>query len=97
VQFVLPPILGKYTKVVRACFYSMNQRFLKERSYDYNKRRDSSVSIVTGYRLDDRGVIVPIGTIILISLRRPNRFWGPPNLLYSRYLGSLPGGEAAYA
>jgi hypothetical protein len=44
--------------------------------------RDSSVSIVTGYGLEDRGVgvRVPIGSRISSS-PCPDRFWDPPSLL----------------
>jgi hypothetical protein len=45
--------------------------------------RDSSVGIATGYGLDDRGggVRVPVGSRIFTSPYRPDRLWGPPNLL----------------
>jgi hypothetical protein len=47
--------------------------------------RDSSVGIVTGYGMDDRGVgvRVPVGSRIVPSPRRPDRFWGPPSLLFN--------------
>jgi hypothetical protein len=47
--------------------------------------RDSLVGTATGYGLDDRGVAVrvPVGSRIFSSPRRPDRFWGPPNLLLS--------------
>jgi hypothetical protein len=47
--------------------------------------RDSSVGIATGYGLDDQGggagVRVPAGSKIFTSPYRPDRLWGPPNLL----------------
>jgi hypothetical protein len=45
---------------------------------------DSTVSIETGYGLDNRGVgvWVPVGSRILTSQSRPDRLWGPPNLLH---------------
>jgi hypothetical protein len=45
--------------------------------------------IAIGYGLDDRevGVRVPVGSRIVSSPRRPNRLWGPPNLLSNGYLG----------
>jgi hypothetical protein len=45
--------------------------------------RDSVVGIVTGYWLDDRepGIRVPVGLRMFSPPRRPDRFWGPPNLL----------------
>jgi hypothetical protein len=51
------------------------------------RSRDSAVSTATGYGLDDRrvGVRVPVGSGIFSSPRRPNRLWGPPNLLSNGY------------
>jgi hypothetical protein len=45
----------------------------------------SVVGIDTGYGLDGRGVgvPVPVGSRIFSSPRRPDRLWGPPNLLSS--------------
>jgi hypothetical protein len=45
--------------------------------------RVSAVGIATGYELDDWevGVRVPVGTRIFTSSCRPDRLWGPPNLL----------------
>jgi hypothetical protein len=42
--------------------------------------RDSSVGIVTGYGLDERGVDVrvPVGSRIFSPPRRPDRLWSPP-------------------
>jgi hypothetical protein len=47
------------------------------------------VGIATGYGLDDRevGVRVPVGSGIFTSPYRPDRLWGPPNLLYIGYQG----------
>jgi hypothetical protein len=51
--------------------------------------RDNSVSIATGYGLDDRGagVRVPLRSTIFTSLRRLDRLWGPPNFLSNGYRG----------
>jgi hypothetical protein len=51
--------------------------------------RDSVVGIATGYGLDDRGVgvRVSVGSRIFSSPRRPDRLWGPPNLLSNGYRG----------
>jgi hypothetical protein len=51
--------------------------------------RNSVVSIMTGYGLDDRGVgvRVPVRPRILSSPRHPDRLWDPPNLLLNGYWG----------
>jgi hypothetical protein len=58
--------------------------------------RDSAVDIAIGYRLDDRrvGARVPLGARFFYSPRRPDRFWGPPNLLSLSPGIKLPGREA---
>jgi hypothetical protein len=43
------------------------------------KNRDSLFGIATGYGLQDQGV--PRAARIFSSPRRPDRLWGPPNLL----------------
>jgi hypothetical protein len=44
---------------------------------------DSVVGTATVYALDDRGVgvLVPVGPRIFSSPRRPDRLWGPPDLI----------------
>jgi hypothetical protein len=65
--------------------------------YEKNRSWGSTVSIGTGYQLDDRGrVRVPVGPRIFSS-RRPDQLWGPPNLLSNGYRQLLPGGKAAEA
>jgi hypothetical protein len=61
-------------------------------------REDSVVGIAISNRLYDIsvGVRVPVGSRILSSLDRPDRFWGPPNLS-NGYRVSFPGGKAAWA
>jgi hypothetical protein len=64
--------------------------------------RDSAVSVVTGYGLDDRvvGVLVPVGSRFFSSPCHPGRFWGPLNLLSSGYRGlyseNKAGGARSY-
>jgi hypothetical protein len=58
------------------------------------RSRDSVVGIATGYGLDERGVgvRVPVGSRIFSSPIRPDRLWGPPNLLFNGYRGLFPRG-----
>jgi hypothetical protein len=58
------------------------------RSLSYQSR-DSAVGTATGYGLNDRGVGVRVSvrTKIFFSPRRPDRLWGPPNLLSNGYRG----------
>jgi hypothetical protein len=60
--------------------------------------RDSSVGIATDYGLDDRRVEVRVSVESKFSSSpsRPDRLWGPPNLLMGTG-GSFPGGKPARA
>jgi hypothetical protein len=53
------------------------------------RSRDSIVSIVTAYGLDDRGVGVQVlvGSRIFSSPRHPDQLWGPPSLVSNGYQG----------
>jgi hypothetical protein len=57
----------------------------------FYRSRDSAVGIATAYWLDDLevGVGVPVGSRSFTSPCRPDRLWGPPNLLYSGSPGAL--------
>jgi hypothetical protein len=64
----------------------------------FNKvNRNSAVGIATGYGLDDRGfrVRVPLASRIFTSPWRPDRLWGPRNLLSNGYRRLFRGDEAA--
>jgi hypothetical protein len=53
--------------------------------------RDDSISIASGYWLDDRGVgVAPVGSRIFASPYRPDRLWSSPNFLYMVIGSSFP-------
>jgi hypothetical protein len=64
--------------------------------YIEHEARDSVVGIVTGYglELDNQGVGVgvPVGVRIFASSCRPDRLWGPTNLLSNGYRVFFPRG-----
>jgi hypothetical protein len=66
--------------------------------FNFLTRCFRSRDIATGYGLDDQGagVRVPVGSRIFF-LSRPDRLWGPPNLLSTGYRGLCPGDKAAWA
>jgi hypothetical protein len=60
-------------------------------------RWDSVVVIATGFELQNRGVglRVPVGSRIVSSPRRPDRYWGPPTSYPTGTEGSFLRGKAA--
>jgi hypothetical protein len=63
------------------------------------RSRGSSVGIVTDYRLDDRWFGVPISVLskMFTPPYRPDRPWGPPNLLPSEYRGQDGAADKSHA
>jgi hypothetical protein len=64
-----------------------------------SRSRDSSVSVVSGYGLDDRAIEVwspAEAKKFSFNLVSPDRLWAPPSLLYNGYGGGglLPWGKA---
>jgi hypothetical protein len=53
--------------------------------------RGSVIGTATSYGLDNRefGVRVPVGSRIFAFPHRPDRLWGPHNLVYNGYWGAL--------
>jgi hypothetical protein len=76
----------------------LKRRLIKNLKNSFMEKvsRNSAVGITTGYGLDDRevGVRVPVGSRIITSPCRPDRLWGPSNLLYNGYRELFPGGKA---
>jgi hypothetical protein len=68
-------------------------------TFPYKISRDSVVSIVNGYGLDDRrvGVLVSVGSRIFSSPHRPDRLWVPASLLSNGNRVLFPVGKAAEA
>jgi hypothetical protein len=60
----------------------------------FQRSRDRVIGIATNLGLDDRevGVRLPIESRIFFPPRRPNRLWGPLNLLSNGYRGLFPRG-----
>jgi hypothetical protein len=55
-------------------------------------RKDSSVHILTGYRLDSQGSIPGRDNRLFSSPRHPHCLWVPPSLLFSGYQVPYPWG-----
>jgi hypothetical protein len=53
--------------------------------------RGSSVSIVSDFRLNDRGSIAGRGKAFLLYPLSPDKLWGPPSLQSKGYHRTLPG------
>jgi hypothetical protein len=58
--------------------------------HQYYRSRGSSVSIVSDYRLDDRGSISDRGRVFFFYPPSPGRIWGPSRLLSNGYRGPFP-------
>jgi hypothetical protein len=93
-----PLIPGMKLRAMNTAAVSDNSRLNTGATY-VHMSRDSAVGIATGYGLDDWevGFRVPVGSGIFTSPCRPDRLWGPPNLLYNGYLELFPWGNAAGA
>jgi hypothetical protein len=83
-------LTAKITREFRCITISV-QLLLNQQKYFFT---DSVVRIATGYGLDNGGIAVrvPVGSRIFSSPRRPDRFWGPTNLLSNGYRGLFPRG-----
>ena len=70
------------------CWSWMFHYILLYATYKFAVGWDSTVSIVTHYRLDVRGSNPSGGEIFYTC---PDQLWGPPTLLYNGYRLSFPG------
>jgi hypothetical protein len=61
------------------------------------RRQDSSVGIVTCYKLDGQGSISSRSKQFFSSLQQQDPFWDPPSLIHNEYQGLFHGGKVAIA
>jgi hypothetical protein len=68
--------------------------FLSDPHTDMWTEPGSSVSVVSVYRLGDRGSIPGSDKGFFLWLLYPDKLWGPPSLVSNGYWGSFPEGKA---
>jgi hypothetical protein len=81
-------------KAAVALSWPLTPPLVEIKSVQITLSRDGTVGIVTGYRLNDRGVgvWVPVGSRIFSAPHHPDWFWGPPSLPSNGYEGLFPQG-----
>jgi hypothetical protein len=88
------------SKMSRSCATNIGSRplFLANQE-GVDRQQDNVVGIATGYGLDDQkiGVRFAVGSRIFTPPSRPDRLWGPLNLLSNGYRGLFLRGKAAGA
>jgi hypothetical protein len=99
-RFPTPVLEVCHVKALETHYTSVQPRGKISKTVAYAKYCEpgSSVSVVSGYRLDGRAIEVRSPTetkgFFLYPLC-PDRLWGPPSLLYNGYRGvPFPGAKA---
>jgi hypothetical protein len=82
-------VAPRYNGLRLSIIASVRYNRVKEYSRKYVSL-DSSVGIATGYRLEDQGVGVWVGSRIFTSPRRPDRLCDQPSLLSNGYRELFP-------
>jgi hypothetical protein len=82
--------------VLPLLFWKWDSLFLRNvfKHLPDHRSRDKAVGRAPGCQQDDRGVGVRVlfGSRIFSSPRRPDRHWGPPSVVFSRYWEFFPRG-----
>jgi hypothetical protein len=79
--------LGNFMQNTTFCITECLGQYCKWRQNELSVMKSTVFYILTGRGLDGRGVGVRllVGARVFSSPQRPDRFWGPPSLLYNGY------------
>jgi hypothetical protein len=96
-QWVVPSVHPSHSELFSLLF-NLKSLWVTVDSYPFCigpcwiRSQDSSISVVTGYRLVSQGLIPGRGKTFLSSPQHPDWLWGPHSLLTNGYLGQFPWG-----
>jgi hypothetical protein len=65
--------------------HTLYEYYVEDSGFD--RSRESTIGIATGYELDGRRVevLVPVGTSFFSSPHHPDRFWSLPSIIFNWY------------